>query len=1730
MKKLVVSTIILLPLILLAVMLVSGAILSLVTHIYVESVEFVRNDELVLVMDDEQLPPTEQLAVNVFPLKAKNRDLIYSSENEEVVSIDKDGVVKAIYYGEAYIKVSSRENKAAVDTLKVIVTDTRVHKLEMQPYETEMYRGEKQMLHYKVYPAEANGDVTWTSSDPSILSVSPLGDVVCNGKGDVTITATSVDRPEIVATAKISCHVQLTDVDTAVHSVTTAKQSFDFPELVVTPSNATYSVTFSSSDEKIAAVDSEGHISVKSAGVVTITATAADGRNNVKTTSVTYHCTDGYYVGSLFEHNSYTFDYDKWAGKPLDEIVLSRTPESSYRKIIEVTVSEPDLISFDRESEKFILSNVADDKPLGTVSVSIKAEKYDLKTDRLIEVEDDKCTITLWRNVSSLSFISGGEEVGDKSIHSSSISLSAKDGRGGLGVRALPFNHTNDLIFSEDSPIASIDGTTLTFFEEGTAVVTVSAKRDGILIQTATVSVTYTQPKGEEKPIEVGGEDGDKTEQSLSLQVNENDTKDTGLLYFSTPEGTVPEVVSEDEEVVRIDVDEEGTVRLVPLQGGFTTVTVNFVPKETPARETRRATAASANSVTLHIYVDKAVTSENIIFDKKNGFTISRESIDYTLTLNVTKDVMEGKQLLVDGVPVVLEEQDGKFVYHGNTQFSTLSSFAEVEYSIEYTEEVAQYDPEKTGMILSGTRTFRTTHGNLTEAPKVSYDGQVFSEKEGSENTVRISDIGEQAVITVDASSPTPADFELGQDKVIVKHPQQDRCFVEDISVEGFVATVTLTATEGGEEDFTLTVAGIEYEIHASVSSLADTLTVQYENTQLLEEKAYKSFLGKLDYYVVATRQDGKDITERNVTWTATGGISATEEAAANGVELKDVAVPESGNVTFTCGKAAFTLNIVRASLGEMPLSYHLEYSVNGVIQRSGSFDVTAEEQTIEYSLPKAIDSAAFGICIEGLDLDESFLGGIDNELMQAFFRVTGEDGAAWEATMNATAAKIDVKFPGEEYFSAKELVFACGDDPAARSFVTLVLTRIKLDRLTFTGFDSENKANGGDVFKGYQQVRVFAKHSDYAENKTSAPVDYIKMPVNALSSTATGETVALGLLKWTFTGYQGNEPTDFTLTQTGTTVRFGGEVYTIEPGENGTPSTLRQGDSIIAEGGVYTGSTLVPWVDVYAESSCAHIYFGGFKGLSETDVQNDYFGNFDERTDYVAKPQEVDDGSGRDFAVSEETSYTFLRVEAGDGALGGVNAHFNFNVLADDELYNVFNATGYYAHNKLVLHEDLYGLGELDDDAAFAQKAEENDLYLTKSDGAKNTTDTNVLGKSVIYGNGYQINLQAKNELIKQNNLKRNDNYGVQFGALYNLNLKGSNPEKDEVINTARQQMIWMAQYAYYCDIQLYSKGRPLGNAYVKNSVLHTASFCAFQLHEKDEHAYFENVVVVDCATGITCENSKVSGPEYWHFKGFFDVLNYKSLRGILTMASDAVNEQTLGLLEMLAINDIVTYYEWFGGSYKAADIGTYLMPYINLVVYTSTNKGSYNFWDEEKQQYINYGNTSGVVGENVPMKLALDLTQYSSLIGGSQVTAWTYDYRGGTYYNPGADGRGPGQTNGTQDLSKLFTEERYIRLLCEYKTSSKDFKTLEKNEDHILWHMQQVHRDMTIIRKGYDKTDPELGVEPDHITALRDSLKGVKWPDGSGVNNDGNVFDASGVVVLARLLSDTALPGKED
>jgi uncharacterized protein YjdB len=141
--------------------------------------------------------------------------------------------------------------------------------------------GETYQLEATVSPSDACGDksVSWSSSDSTIATVSNNGLVTAVATGSAVVTVTTT-----VGSYTASCAVEVSE-PVAVTSVTLDENAIELIEgrtrqLVATvlPSNATdKSVTWSSSNNDIATVTSDGTVTAVSTGTATITVTSHDG-------------------------------------------------------------------------------------------------------------------------------------------------------------------------------------------------------------------------------------------------------------------------------------------------------------------------------------------------------------------------------------------------------------------------------------------------------------------------------------------------------------------------------------------------------------------------------------------------------------------------------------------------------------------------------------------------------------------------------------------------------------------------------------------------------------------------------------------------------------------------------------------------------------------------------------------------------------------------------------------------------------------------------------------------------------------------------------------------------------------------------------------------------------------------------------------------------------------------------------------------------------------------------------------------------------------------------------------------------------------------------------------------------------------------------------------------------------------------------------------------------------
>ena len=155
-----------------------------------------------------------------------------------------------------------------------------------------MESGDVHQLMATVSPPEADQRVIWESSDEGIVTVDANGLVTCVNGGNATITVTTKDG-NYSAQCAVTAVVRVTGVtlDHTAHTVNVGEE-FQLTATVL-PSNATNkNITWSSSDDTIATVDSDGLVIGVSNGNVTISATTEDG-GFVATCDITseYHVT-----------------------------------------------------------------------------------------------------------------------------------------------------------------------------------------------------------------------------------------------------------------------------------------------------------------------------------------------------------------------------------------------------------------------------------------------------------------------------------------------------------------------------------------------------------------------------------------------------------------------------------------------------------------------------------------------------------------------------------------------------------------------------------------------------------------------------------------------------------------------------------------------------------------------------------------------------------------------------------------------------------------------------------------------------------------------------------------------------------------------------------------------------------------------------------------------------------------------------------------------------------------------------------------------------------------------------------------------------------------------------------------------------------------------------------------------------------------------------------------------
>ena len=253
-----------------------------VTPIMVENITLNENHLSMAISDTYTLTVTE-----VSPNNAENKELEWDIPENDVIAtllVNNSRLnISAVNEGRVTITVRATDGSGRIATCEVFVSSTTpVKTLTITPETLDLHVGYSQQLTATITPEDAHTKtLQWMTSNSNVATVNSNGVVTAYGVGTATITAITTDGSNLSAT----CAVSVTTVP--VESVTLNRTELEMNEgssytlsATVLPSDAyDRSLTWTSSNPRVATVNYNGRVTAVGIGSTIVTATTNDGSN-----------------------------------------------------------------------------------------------------------------------------------------------------------------------------------------------------------------------------------------------------------------------------------------------------------------------------------------------------------------------------------------------------------------------------------------------------------------------------------------------------------------------------------------------------------------------------------------------------------------------------------------------------------------------------------------------------------------------------------------------------------------------------------------------------------------------------------------------------------------------------------------------------------------------------------------------------------------------------------------------------------------------------------------------------------------------------------------------------------------------------------------------------------------------------------------------------------------------------------------------------------------------------------------------------------------------------------------------------------------------------------------------------------------------------------------------------------------------------------------------------------
>lgn len=230
-----------------------------------------------------------KLKAIISPSNASETDVYWTSSDTSVATVSENGVVRAKKPGKVTITCKTRaKNKTA--TCTVTVKSVKITKIKLNRTSLTLNYGKTYTLKATISPSNATKKkVTWKSSNKKVVTVDANGKIKAVGAGKAYVTCKPADGGNGKGAV---CLVEVKKIDVMGILLDQTNISMDrgatykLKATVLPDTASTKKLKWTSSDTKVATVDSNGKITAKGRGTCTIKAISTDGSNCIASCNV----------------------------------------------------------------------------------------------------------------------------------------------------------------------------------------------------------------------------------------------------------------------------------------------------------------------------------------------------------------------------------------------------------------------------------------------------------------------------------------------------------------------------------------------------------------------------------------------------------------------------------------------------------------------------------------------------------------------------------------------------------------------------------------------------------------------------------------------------------------------------------------------------------------------------------------------------------------------------------------------------------------------------------------------------------------------------------------------------------------------------------------------------------------------------------------------------------------------------------------------------------------------------------------------------------------------------------------------------------------------------------------------------------------------------------------------------------------------------------------------------